>query len=81
MTKRKFYKTVIQVTVLSEDPFEWKSLADVDWAITDGDCVGSVRQESASVLDAQQTVDALTAMGSEPSFFGLKENGNEGERS
>ena len=38
MTKRKFYKTVITVTVLSEEPLEGHrySLEDVAFGITEG---------------------------------------------
>ena len=37
---RKFYRTLIQVEVLSEEPFECESLEDVHDAITTGDCSG-----------------------------------------
>lgn len=36
----KFYRTVIQVEVLSEDPFECTDLGEVNYAIAEGDCSG-----------------------------------------
>ena len=40
--KRAFYRTVIQVEILSEEPFRHSNLNDVYHAITSGDCSGKV---------------------------------------
>lgn len=54
----KIYKHVITVTVLSthatlEESFglEWQ-LSDLDYAITKGDCIGSVDHESTEEIPA-----------------------------
>jgi hypothetical protein len=76
MSARKFYKTIIQVEVLSEEPFEWDTLGDVDYAIRE-DCSGVVREISSEVLTGKQAADALLAQGSDPGFFMLTPNGND----
>jgi hypothetical protein len=42
MSKRKFYKTVFKVEVLSEEPLSDISISDVVYQITLGDCSGVV---------------------------------------
>lgn len=77
MTKRKFFATTLQVTVLSEEPFEWATLADVDSAITDGGCSGEVKRMGNRLLDGKQAAQALLAQGSAPSFFRLTDTGED----
>ena len=79
MSKKKFHRTVIQVVVLSEEPFNCESLEGINYAITDGDCVGTVETKSAKELTGRQMANALYAAGSEPGFFGLDDDGNEEE--
>ena len=52
MTKRKFYRTVVQVEILSEEPFGFADgeseqsnlmLDNISEAITSGPCVGAVK--------------------------------------
>jgi predicted metal-binding protein len=79
MTDRKFYKTVIQVEVLSEEPFDYEDLADVYSAITEGDCSGKLSTWSQEVLDGKQAADALINQASDPSFFMLTQEGDDEE--
>lgn len=75
---RKFYRTVITVEVLSEEPLDpTVSLADVESAITDGDCSGDVKFTASETLTGPQTADALMKQGSDPEFFRLTENGED----
>ena len=79
MSKRKFHRTVIEVVVLSEEPFGYDDLADVDEAITNGACVGSFDTKSTTELTGKEAADALTAVHSEPGFFQLDDDGEDVE--
>ena len=72
---RKFYKTLIQVEVLSEKPLEWDTLGDVNYAITQGECSGKVTEVSSETLTGKQAADALIEHGSDPGFFQLTAEG------
>ena len=76
-SKRKFHKTVITVTVLSEEQFEWDNLEDIAYAISAGDCSGEVKETSHKVITAKQTASELQSQGSDPEFFQIDEDGNE----
>lgn len=76
MTNRKFHKTIIQVEVLSEEPFEYNTLDDVARAIND-DCSGATTTVSTETLDGKQCAEALQEQASDPQFFGLTEDGND----
>lgn len=64
-----FKKTVITVTVLSTGDWDWDSLGDVAYAITEGDCSGQVETQSVSFLSREEMAEALEAQGSSPSFL------------
>ncbi len=72
----QYYRTTIQIVVLSEGPFDCNDLQTIDKAITAGDCVGTVDTESSTLLTGKQAADALYAAGSEPGFFQLDADGN-----
>lgn len=76
-SKRKFHKTVITVTVLSEDPFEWDDLEYVAYAITNGDCSGKIDETDHKVLSAKQAAKALQEQGSDPEFFRINDKGED----
>ena len=76
--KRKFYKTVLQVEILSETPVNFDNLADVAYAITEGDCCGTVKDIlNNKEISAKKCAEQLFAFGSEPGFFQLDEDGND----
>ena len=79
MTNRKFYKTVIQVEVLSEDPFEWEDLSDVCYAITEGDCSGKVEEIARKEINGKECARRLIQQESDPGFFHLTEDGEDDE--
>jgi hypothetical protein len=70
---RKFYRTIIEVEVLSEDPYQPNSLEDVAYDIVYGDCSGAWRVVKQKELNEQDTVEALINQGSDPSFFMIRE--------
>ncbi len=76
MTNRKFYKTVVQVVVLSEEPLpEETDIDDLHYRITEGCCSGIVSRVSHEELNGKQAADALAEQFSDPSFFQLTEDG------
>jgi hypothetical protein len=79
MTKRKFYKTTITVTVLSEEPLEGHrhSLADVVFGITEGDWSGEYAIAGRQELNGLQAVNELLRQGIDPGFFRLCEHGHD----
>ena len=80
MKQRKFYRTRITVEVLSENILSSDmSLADIDYAITDGDCSGEVTWGDPEELDADQMAAALIAQNSDPGFFSLDEDEEDDE--
>lgn len=74
---RKFYRTIVSIEILSEDePYgEGQTLADIDYAITEGHCSGKITTESTLEVTPQQMVALLLAQGSDPSFLMLNKNG------
>ena len=79
MTNRKFHRTLIQVEVLSEEPYNQESLEQVNHDIIEGDCSGKWEITKTEELDGQQAAQALIGQASDPSFFRLTEEGNDTE--
>jgi hypothetical protein len=79
MTDRKFHKTIVQVTILSEEPIGECTLGDIDYNITEGDWSGHVECVSEETLDGKQAADALLEQASDPEFFQLTKDGNDAE--
>jgi hypothetical protein len=77
MAKKLIYKTVIQVTVLSDTPLTHMSLSDVAYVIEDGDCSGQVEWKPSKILVGKAAAKAVQAQGSDPEFFQMDEDGNE----
>jgi len=78
-TEREFYKTVITIEVLSEEPYDLESLSQLAHDVTDGGCSGRIVREKSTRLSRKAFVKACVAQGSDPEFFGLDENGNDNE--
>lgn len=64
-----FKKTRLIVEVLSDNDWEWDNLGDIAYAITDGDCSGTVSVESIQYLSPEDTAQALVEQGSDPAFL------------
>jgi len=76
-SKRKFFKTIIQVEVLSEDePYKFNYLNELYYDITDGHCSGDIEVISQEQLTPEEAAKALIAQRSDPDFFGLDKDGN-----
>lgn len=78
---KKYYRTVYQVEVLSEEKFDdggGMSLTDIDEAITNGDCSGRVTTiVDNQAVSGKEMVKLLKAQGSDPEFFQLDKEGND----
>lgn len=75
---RKFYRTLLTLEILSEyDPVTDMSLADINYAITEGDYSGVMSVQSFEQLTSKQMADCTIAQGSDPEFFGLDATGND----
>lgn len=89
MTKRKFYKTVVQVTILSEEPYVFDDsenemsdaqLSAIATDICSGPCVGDIEVVSHNEeKTGKEMADLLTKLGSEPGFFCLTGEGEDDE--
>jgi hypothetical protein len=77
MTERKFYRHVIMVEVLSEEPYNFQSLEGVEHAITSGDCSGTWTVAINETIDAATCAKQLMAQGSDPEFFRITPQGEE----
>lgn len=77
---RKFYRTVVQVEVLSEEPYLEDDLETIVDDIVIGDCSGkSVDVVRNEVVDGKQMAALLRAQGSDPGFFMIDDDGNDTE--
>jgi hypothetical protein len=75
---RKFFKTVITVTVLTEDgPVSPEANLDtIARQIMEGDWSGEVDSDGGTELTAKEAAEALIAQGSDPEFFRINADGN-----
>jgi len=79
-SKRKFYRTVIQIEVISEEPYSSTDLEKINYDITDGHNSGEVTLVTDSEeLDAKTCAEKLKAQGSDPDFFCLTIHGHDTE--
>lgn len=66
-----YYKTTIVVEVLSEQPIDPCSLADIHDGITVGEWSGNWKIENVKPISGEQMAKELIKQGSDPEFFGL----------
>lgn len=75
-TPRRFYKTTIALTVLSEEPIpEGMELADMIREADEGEYVLNEEAREQSALCGGPIAAELRRAGSEPAFFGLDRDG------
>jgi len=80
MTDRKFFKTVIAIEVLSEEPIpEGMELGTIVQQAIEGDYSMRPLQHEETELDGKQAAEALTVQGSDPGFFSLTDAGEDAE--
>jgi hypothetical protein len=78
MTNRKFYRTVIQIEVLSEEPLaDSDNLESIYYDITEGDCSGAVKTIAVEQVNGSHMASLLNSQGSDPGFFQLTEDGDD----
>ncbi len=79
MAKKKIYRTVIVLTVLSDRPIpEDMSVEDIDAECSEGEFTGKTDwQEVNTVLEGEAAADAVRDTGSSTDFFQMDENGDE----
>ena len=81
--RRRLYKTLVTVAVISEKPLELEGMDRRDklmrlgHSITDGDNVGVISMGPSYALSGINLVREIEEMGSEPGFFQLDEKGND----
>ena len=71
----KFYRTVVTVEILSDEPIGSPSLQEIDHQIMEGDWSGQYHVDSVTVLSPKEMAEALIEQGSDPEFFGLNDDG------
>lgn len=80
MSDRKFYRTLVKIEVLSEEPISSEiGIETLCAEITTGDYSGLVLWSPGQEIDGKTAATALIGQGSDPSFFGLDEEGNDVE--
>jgi len=79
MSKKKIYRTIILLTVLSESPIpEGMSVEDIDAECSEGEFTGKTEwQKVNEVLEGKEAADAVRDTGSSTDFFQMDENGDE----
>lgn len=81
MTDRMFYKTVITIEVLSEEPIpDGMSIENIANEAMEGSySMRSLEEAKETLLNGKEAADALLEQGSNPSFFRLTDDGNDVE--
>ncbi len=79
MSARKFYKTVVTVTILSErGPVSPSCELDhIHRELQDGYWIGEVDNDGGTELTGAEVAKALVEMGSTPDFFDLEDDGTD----
>lgn len=72
----QYFRTVIEVEILSEDEPWNGELVDLAYNINDGGCSGRVRIKLSNEVTPKRMAQLLQSQGSDPGFFSLDENGN-----
>jgi hypothetical protein len=76
---KKIYKTIVEVEILSEEPFD-ESVTDIQaiaYEINEGSWSGVTNVRRSSTLTGKKAIDAIKKQGSSPDFFQMDEKGFE----
>ncbi len=76
MTKRKFYRTIITVEVLSEEPYRYEGLQNLAYDSQESCSVNSEVTKTEEV-DGVRMARLLQKQASDPEFFQLDKFGND----
>ena len=78
MTNRKFYKRIVTIEVLSEEPIpSGMNIANIIYEAQNGDYSMRELNEKETVLNGKQAARALKLQDSDPSFFRLTDKGED----
>jgi len=78
MSEKKFYRSKVVVEIVSEEPLNPEmSLSDIHYYIDQGDGCGLKQDMEVREINAKEAVSTLKEFGSEPSFFGLNDEGED----
>jgi len=73
--KKEFYRTVVEVEILSRGPYDPDTLEEVSHDITKGDCSGSWAIKTSEEVPEEEMAELLVEQGSDPAFlFGMDED-------
>ncbi len=76
MSPRKFYKTVVTLTIISEEcPIEFQTPSDLDYELRNNEHAYSFTDVDVERLNAVEAVQELIYIDESPSFFMLDDNG------
>lgn len=64
-----YYRTVVQIEILSKDPYEYTNLRNLEYDVTQGDCSGVTKVISSEEVDRESMANLLLSQGSDPSFL------------
>ena len=67
----KFYRTIVTVEILSDEPIGSPTLDEINYQIMEGDWSGQYEVSSVAEISPAEMTSALIAQGSDPEFFGL----------
>ena len=75
----KFYKTIIQITVISDNgpKVQNLTLTDIAYEMIQGELAGSWEITKHNAISSKQCAKELMKMNCEPDFMGLDDKGNE----
>jgi len=78
MSKRKFYRTVIELEVLSEEPIVDMAIGDINYEMENGHLSGLYKTKiQDKEVNGKEMAKMLQEQGSDPEFFLLDEDGND----
>jgi len=79
MAKKKIYKTVYTLEVLSDDPMEENvPMYDIVFRMNCGELSGIVKEEARNIpLEGKSAVREMEKHETSPEFFMMDKNGNE----
>lgn len=76
-SKRKFYKTIVQFEILSEEPVGSVDLETIAFMTNEGDWSGRFLETFEEEVDGPVMASLLLDQGSDSEFFGLTEDGED----
>ncbi|MBA3822492.1 MAG: hypothetical protein H0X24_01155 [Ktedonobacterales bacterium] len=76
-SQRTFFRTVIEIEVLSAVPFDPGSLDEIASDISDGECSGQWTVTKSEKVDGPTMAQLLMAQASSAEFFQLTDDGSD----